>query len=95
MKYREKYLIPDEFWKIVAMVKKDGALSVTAYIQSQQDYLSELEEFVYGPYQTYQVPVALIEELTGLDFGELYKSDPMEAYESTGLLISELTNIIL
>lgn len=94
MVYREKYKIPEEFWKVVAMVKKDGQLSVTAYIQSQEDYIGDLE-FAYGAYQTYQVPVELIEELTGLDFGDMYKFDPLFKDESSGLLISELTNIRL
>ena len=30
MVYRKEYRIPAEFWKVVAMVKEDGNLSVTA-----------------------------------------------------------------
>ncbi len=93
--YREKYQIPDEFWKVIVMVKKDGGLSATAYIQSQQDYTKALEEFVYGPYETYQVPIVSIEEKTGLDFGDLYLSDPYKDGESSGVLITELKNIRL
>lgn len=92
--YRDEYQIPVEFWKVVAMVKGDGMLSATAYIQSQDNYIRDLE-FAYGAYQTYQVPLGLIEELTGLDFGDLYQFDPMGRDESSGILISELSNIRL
>lgn len=92
--YREKYLIPADFWKVVVMVKKDGTLSATAYIQTQQDMIENLE-FFFGEYKTYQVPVQQIEELTGLDFGDLYLHDPLHAIESTGLVISDEADIIV
>ena len=37
---------------------------------------------VYGPYQTYRVPLAEIQSLTGLDFGELADFDPLSQSES-------------
>lgn len=92
--YREKYQIPADFWKVVVMVKKDGTLSATAYIQTQQDMIENLE-FFFGEYKTYQVPVQQIEELTGLDFGDLYLHDPLHAIESTGLVISDEADIIV
>ena len=52
-------------------------LSATAYLQSQSDLISNLEAEVYGEYKTYQVPVAKIEQLTGLDFGDLRNHDPL------------------
>lgn len=66
--YRGQYRIPAEFWKIFVMVKDDGKLSATAYLQTQKNLIDNLE-FAYGAYKTYQVPVATIEELTDLDFG--------------------------
>jgi endonuclease G len=76
LRYRRQFKIPAEFWKVVAIVKDDGSLSATAYMQTQKN-LIEVLEFAYGAYKTYQVPVTLIEELSGLDFGELRQHDPL------------------
>jgi endonuclease G len=80
--------LPRQFWKVVAMVKSDGALSATAYLLSQEELIKGLEiapaEFSYGAYRTFQVPVRRIAELTGLSFGELPDADPLERLESTG-----------
>ncbi|MDZ4801870.1 MAG: DNA/RNA non-specific endonuclease [Bryobacteraceae bacterium] len=67
--------LPREFWKIIAFRLPDGNLSATAYILSQEDMIRGLE-FVFGEFRTYQVPVALIEKKTRLDFGSLRKHDP-------------------
>lgn len=75
--YLDRYAIPAEFWKVVAMVKTDGALSATAYLQSQRQLIAGLRGFVYGQYKTYQVRVADIEAFTGLNFGELRDHDPL------------------
>ncbi|MDP3564862.1 MAG: DNA/RNA non-specific endonuclease, partial [Methanoregula sp.] len=79
--YRGQYRIPAEFWKVVVMVKDEGKLSATAYLQTQKNLIDNLE-FAYGSYKTYQVPVATIEELTGLDFGNLRSCDPLATIES-------------
>ena len=74
--YRE-FLIPEDYWKVVAMVNDEtGRLSVTAYVVSQRDFMDDLE-FAFGPFMTYQVPVAAIEEQTNLDFGDLKDFDPI------------------
>jgi endonuclease G len=79
-------LLPRQFWKVVAMVKRTGQLSVTGYLLSQESLLQGLEEavaatppedFSYGAYRTFQVPVTRVEELTRLSFGELSKFDPL------------------
>jgi endonuclease G len=75
--YLDKFAIPAEFWKVVAIVKTDGTLSATAYLQSQRVLISELKDFGYGEYKTYQVPVGEIESLTGLDFDKLREHDPL------------------
>jgi endonuclease G len=99
-RYRGIYRIPAEYWKVVVMVKEDGKLSASAYLQTQKNLIADLE-FAYGAYKTYQVPVALIEELTGLDFGALRQHDPLassqaeEEATSTGLLIEEPEDIKL
>ena len=75
--YLDQFRVPAEFWKVVVMVKEDGQVSATAYLQSQRDLVSTLEAEVYGEYKTYQVPVTHIEQLTELDFGELRDHDPL------------------
>lgn len=82
MLYRGKYRIPAEFWKVVAMVKDDGNLSATAYLQTQKNLIGDLE-FAYGSYKTYQVPVSRIEGITDLDFGVLRRADPLAGFEAT------------
>lgn len=73
--------LPRQFWKVVAMVKKDGTLSATAYLLSQKKLIAGLrgpppKDFSYGKYRTYQVPVTDVEALTNLSFGTLSASDP-------------------
>lgn len=86
MIYREKFKIPAEFWKVAVIIKDDGKMSATAYLQTQKNMIENLE-FAYGEYKTYQVPVSRIEEITGLDFGELSKFDPIANIESSGMVI--------
>jgi len=78
--------LPRQFWKVVAMVKQDGALSATGYLLSQEELIRGLEiapkEFSYSAYRTYQVPVRQIEELTGLSFGSLANADPLGREEA-------------
>lgn len=92
MIYRKKYQIPAEFWKVAIIVKEDGQLSATAYLQTQKNMIDNME-FAYGEYKTYQVPVATIEKITGLDFADLSNFDPIAAIETTGIVITDPTNI--
>jgi len=78
--YRDVKL-PRQFWKVVVMVKKDGKLSATAYLLSQEELITGLRapvpaDFSYGAYRTYQVPVTRIQDLTRISFGTLPASDP-------------------
>lgn len=82
MLYRDKFQIPAEFWKVVVMVKEDGKLSATAYLQTQKNLIVDLE-FAFGEYKTYQVPVTRIEALSGLDFGALRNLDPLANIEAS------------
>ncbi len=81
MSYRGVYQLPAEFWKVVVMRTADRKLSATAYLQTQKNLLEDLE-FAYGAYRTYQVPVARIGAITGLDFGSLTDHDPLANQES-------------
>ncbi len=82
----EDIKIPLEFWKVAVMRQPDdGTLSATGYVLSHGRMIRGLTEaeFVLGAYETYQVPLRMIEEATGFDFGDLKKSDPL-AVETTG-----------
>ena len=83
--YRD-VMLPRQFWKVVVMKRETGELSATAYLLSQAELISGLEiaveEFAYGAYKTFQVPVSKVTELTGLDFGELSSFDPIERQEA-------------
>jgi endonuclease G len=65
--------IPKEYWKVIAFRTGDRP-SATAYLVSQGKLIEDLE-FVFGRYKTYQVAVAEVQELAGLDFGDLRRFD--------------------
>lgn len=70
-------LIPKAFWKVVAMKQANGHLSATGYLVSQKDLISAMEEFTFGKFLFYQVPIRQLEKLTGLSFN-LSKYDPLD-----------------
>jgi endonuclease G, mitochondrial len=70
--------VPRDYWKVVAMRKRDGALAAGAYVLSQAELLrAPPEEFVFGEYKTFQVRVGVVEERTGLRFGDLADHDTL------------------
>jgi endonuclease G len=70
--------VPRDYWKVVAMRKKDGALAAAAYVLSQGELLkAPPEEFVFGEYEAFQVRVSEVEERTGLRFGDLRDHDTL------------------
>jgi endonuclease G len=80
--------LPRQYWKIAAIVKKDGQLSVTGYLLSQTALLGDVvgrEDFSFGAYRTFQVPVRRIAGLTGLDLDNFVAADPLERLEATAL----------
>ncbi|MBN9521325.1 DNA/RNA non-specific endonuclease [bacterium] len=75
--------VPLDYWKVVVMVKPDGKLSATGYVLTQSNLADDFEApFVFGRFRTYQVPLARVESLTGLTFGNLPTFDPLAATES-------------
>jgi endonuclease G, mitochondrial len=81
------FAIPLLFWKVVAWQGADG-LASTAYILDQSPLLGELERErltalraaegttpPLGPYRTFQVPVADVQDLTGLGLEQLVAVD--------------------
>jgi endonuclease G len=80
--------LPRQFWKVVAMVRRSGELSATGYLLSQAallDGLETVEEFSYGAYRTFQVPVRQIAQLTGLGLDAHIGADPLEPLEAAPL----------
>lgn len=76
--------LPREYWKVVVIRNTSTEqLSATAYLLSQKDLIRGLEEFVFGEFRTYQVPIQQIEEKTGLGFGDLKRYDPLNLSEGT------------
>jgi DNA/RNA endonuclease G (NUC1)/V8-like Glu-specific endopeptidase len=73
-------LLPEEFWKVVVMVKADtGELSATGYVLSQRDLIAGFEAaFAFGAFKTYQVTLRRMAEMTELDFGKLPECDPLD-----------------
>ena len=92
--YRGKYLIPSEFWKVVTIIKNDGSISSTAYLQTQKQLIEDLK-FAFGEYKTYQVAVTNIESLTGLDFGNLRNFDPISKRKGISIKIINNENDII
>lgn len=84
--YRETR-IPREYWKVVAVINSfTGNLSTTGYLLSQSDLIGDLE-FVYGAFNTYQVPVKVIEKKSGLSFGNLSNFDPLSEVETFAIRV--------
>jgi endonuclease G len=83
--------IPWSFWKIAVFKRPDGTPSVTGFIVEQRPTIAPLFESTrYNPYtveqaRVFQRPIAMIEELTGLDFGKLRSLDRMGSVESTAM----------
>ncbi len=83
--YRDLVKLPREFWKVAALVHEGtGKLASAGYVLSQGDMIQGITEapFVFGEFRTYQVPISLIEETTGLDFGPLRAADPLRPSET-------------
>jgi endonuclease G len=67
--------IPRSFWKIIAFIHdQTGELTATGYVASQDE---QLQEFVFGDYDTWQRPLEWIEDNAGVSFGDLTKHDPL------------------
>jgi endonuclease G len=73
--------IPTSFWKIIAFIHDDTEeLCATGYTMSQDSSLRD-EEFVFGQYETSQIPISTIGTRSGLGFELLTSVDPMRSNE--------------
>ncbi|MET0190289.1 MAG: serine hydrolase, partial [Pseudonocardia sediminis] len=89
--------IPLRFWKIGAFVT-GGVLGTTGYLLDQTAQVGDVTERAegdpppLGPYRTFQVPVARIGELTGLELGPLVAADALAAPTPAGTGDRRLTS---
>jgi endonuclease G, mitochondrial len=84
--------IPASFWKVIVMIKDDGTPSATGYMIQQDDLIKDMErnEFVYGQFKVYQIPISEIEGLTGISFF-LNNYDPLQKGKRKGLVYQPQT----
>ncbi len=68
--------IPQFFWKVVAVRDRAGRLFSSAYVVSQERYAQDIvfERMPVGPFRSFQVSVAKLEERTGLAFAEAVRA---------------------
>ena len=78
--------IPDQFWKVILMIKDDGTPSATGYMVQQSDLIKDIvtRGFMYEQFQTYQVPISEIEDVTDISFG-LNDFDPIQKKKTRSL----------
>jgi endonuclease G, mitochondrial len=87
--------VPVEFWKVIAFIHDEtDKLCATGYTMSQENYLRN-DEFVFGEFMTYQVPIKLIEKKAKMSFGQLSKVDPLkdDIFESISSPIQSVRQI--
>ncbi|WP_395945703.1 DNA/RNA non-specific endonuclease [Brevundimonas sp.] len=86
--------IPLSFWKIAVLQKTPDDIAAAAFVNGQTEYVRALYEAkVFSGLRPYtidelrsrkiQTTIAAVEELTGLDFGELKRFDAHGSLEST------------
>ncbi|WP_421743250.1 DNA/RNA non-specific endonuclease [Cellulomonas sp.] len=79
--------IPRLFWKVAAWAGPD--LRATAFVLDQTPFVTSLQAAAdevppLGPFRTFQVPVADVEDLTGLDLGPLTGADVLAPVGARG-----------
>ena len=74
-------LIPRDFWKLIAYRGSDGDLSVSCFVLSQNDLLSDIEAIDFDPFRLFQISVEELEERTGLGFGAFSGADVTQRLE--------------
>lgn len=95
--------LPLAFWKIVAYCRVDGALAAAGYVLEQgaliEDMLSRSPGFAAG---TYRVPIAELNQRTGLDFSHLVAHETqltIDGIERAGparvLINADYSNVVI
>jgi DNA/RNA endonuclease G (NUC1)/V8-like Glu-specific endopeptidase len=88
--------IPVSFWKLIVFIHDETReLSATGYTLSQELFLRE-EEYVFGQYETWQVPISTIATRAGLSVGNLTALDPLaDTPEAPGTPLTDFQQIRL
>lgn len=93
--------VPTDFWKVVVFQYDDsGEVVATAYMASQAAQLPKKNrgrpQFVFGAFNDYQLKIADLEDITGLDFGPLRDRDVLAGL-SNGVTLqhASLSDVIL
>lgn len=67
--------VPKQYFKVIVFEGSDGELAVQAFVVTQEDVLQDVETLEEGlsdaELRLYRVPMKVVEQLTGLDFGPL------------------------
>lgn len=91
--------VPVRLWKIVAFLRPNSKmLASVGYLDSQAEFLPDDggPAFVWGQFKGMQVPLARIEQLTGLRFGALTAADVLGGADASfGLTVRGLGDVLL
>ena len=71
--YRD-VLVPRSFWKLIAYVE-GGTLKAKAFVLTQDDLEAKLESLGLDTFNLYQIAIADLSGMTGLDYGALTAAD--------------------
>ncbi|WP_345802092.1 DNA/RNA non-specific endonuclease [Microbacterium sp. AZCO] len=78
--------IPRRFWKVAAWVPAaDGPLAAAGFVLDQSDLIDTSRARAIAPltgFRTFQVPIADIERLAGVDLGLLVDADVLTTHET-------------
>ncbi|PSB56061.1 DNA/RNA non-specific endonuclease [Chamaesiphon polymorphus] len=87
--------IPQAFWKLVAVVDGANRLYTSAYIVSQKQFATNIpfERLPVGSFNNFQVSIARLEELTGLDFGNVVRAADVIQGDPTDRPLRSLADI--
>jgi endonuclease G len=83
--------VPTDFWKVIVAIdaEQPDNLLVSAYMLSQESIMPQ-ESFRFGPFRTYQVPLARVEAEADLKFSqEVQQADVFRAAEVREMLASQ------
>jgi endonuclease G len=90
--------LPRRFWKVAAWATGAGLLRATAFVLDQSALVAGIQAAdevpPLGPFRTFQVPVAQVQELTGVDLGPLVGADVL-APVAVGAPLTSLAQVRL
>ena len=94
--YRGIVQVPREHWKVV-VYRMDGELRCKAFVLSQRLVLARWDEQAFlDDFETYLVPLDLLEERTGLTFAGLWADVPAAELREPGapVLVEEVGQVV-